>query len=105
MKKAAVYFENGTFCYDQVDRCRNVAIYRQRHKHSNIMRYEVVLLALQRAHTWPNGTTMPEPEAYPPASAWGKRGWTFHALPEAQGHCQALLTQQDLQCPQIFDAE
>jgi len=39
---------------------------------------------VQPAHTWPNGKTTPEKEAFPPSSAWGQQGWTCFTLPEAE---------------------
>ena len=59
-----------------------------------MVRYETVRLHIQKAHTWPNGQTTPEKEAYPAATGWGRRGWTFFELPAAQAQMQAVLAQQ-----------
>jgi hypothetical protein len=48
------------------------------------VRYEVVLIRVQKEHTWPTGVTTPEKEAYPGSTAWGRFGQTCYTLPEAQ---------------------
>src|SRR4051794_26664161 len=88
------HFTERGFQYEQVAREGMVAIYTQTHTASGVVRYETVRLHIQAAHTWPNGTTTPEKEAYPSATAWGRRGWTFFTLAEAQTQMQALLTPQ-----------
>ena len=57
------------------------------------MRYEVVRIRIQREHTWPNGTTTPEKEAYPGSNSWGTLGWTFIERPLAEDKLRALLAQ------------
>lgn len=86
-------FTESGFRYDQIQREGMLAIYTQTRIHSGVVRYEVVRLGIQRAHTWPNGTETPEKEAYPPASAWGQRGWTFYSLADAQTHLAQLQTE------------
>jgi hypothetical protein len=48
------------------------------------VRYEVVLIRVQKEHTWPTGVTTPEKEAYPGSTSWGRFGHTCFTLPEAQ---------------------
>jgi hypothetical protein len=58
-------FDDSVFTYTQVERLGDIAIYQQTHKASQVERYEVVKIRVRPAHTWPNGTTTPEHEAYP----------------------------------------
>jgi hypothetical protein len=62
-------FDDSVFTYTQVERLGDIAIYRQTHKASQVERYEVVKIRVRPAHTWPNGTTTPEHEAYPGAGS------------------------------------
>src|SRR5215510_11052265 len=94
MQPIDLHFTDRLFQYDQIAREGMVAIYSQTHTASGTIRYETVRLHIQAEHTWPNGTTTPEKEAYPAATAWGRRGWTFFTLPEAQAHMQTLLANQ-----------
>jgi hypothetical protein len=93
MQTLANTFADRTFGYEQIAREGMVALYRQTHTASGVVRYETVRLHIQAAHTWPNGQTTPEKEAYPSSTAWGRRGWTFFTLAEAQAHMQTLLAQ------------
>lgn len=77
-------FEDGRFRYAQVERAGDIAIFTQANKTSGIQRYEVVLIRVQKAHTWPTGVTTPEKEAYPGSNSWGRLGHTCLTLPEAQ---------------------
>jgi hypothetical protein len=77
-------FDDSRFRYTQVERDGDLAIFTQEHKASGIVRYEVVLIRVQQAHTWPTGVTTPEKEAYPGSTSWGRLGHTCHSLPEAQ---------------------
>ena len=94
MESVVRTFTDRVFRYEQIAREGMVAIYTQTHKESGVVRYETVRLHIQAAHTWPNGTTTPEKEAYPASTAWGRRAWTFFTLQEAQAHMQTLLGQQ-----------
>jgi hypothetical protein len=77
-------FEDSRFRYAQVERTGDLAIFTQTHKARGSQRYEVVLIRVQKEHTWPNGTTTPEKEAYPGSTSWGRLGQTCSTLPEAQ---------------------
>jgi hypothetical protein len=77
-------FEDRLFRYAQVERDGNVAIFTQTHKASGHVRYEVVRIRVQAEHTWPNGTTTPEKEAYPGSTSWGRWGSTCFTFLEAQ---------------------
>jgi hypothetical protein len=94
MQTIDTQFTERGFQYTQLAREGMVAIYTQTHTASGTIRYETVRLHIQAEHTWPNGTTTPEKEAYPSSTSWGRRGWTFFTVAEAQPQMQALLAQQ-----------
>jgi hypothetical protein len=77
-------FDDRLFRYAQVSREGDLAIFTQTHKASGHMRYEVVLIRIQKEHTWPTGVTTPEKEAYPGSTTWGRFGQTCTTLAEAQ---------------------
>lgn len=87
-------FEDRTFRYAQVARQGQVAIYMQTHKTGGAIRYEVVRIQIAPAHTWPNGQTTPEHEAYPSSSAWGRLGHTFYTEQAARVHFDRLCASQ-----------
>ena len=76
--------EDSRFRYAQVERAGDLAIFTQTHKASGRVRYEVVLIRVQKEHTWPTGVVTPEKEAYPGSTSWGRLGHTCLTLPEAQ---------------------
>ena len=90
MQPIASTFTDRTFVYTQVERQGDVAIYEQRHKESDVTRYEVVRIRVAPAHTWPNGTASPEREVYPGSGHWGSAGWTLYRLSDAQALVQSL---------------
>src|SRR5262245_60703796 len=77
-------FEDPRFRYVQIERQGDLAIFSQTHKASGCVRYEVVLIRVQPAHTWPTGSTTPEKEAYPSSTSWGRLGHTCYTLAQAQ---------------------
>jgi hypothetical protein len=46
--------------------------------------YEVVVLQVASARTWPDGRRTPAHERYPEASRWGTWGWTYCSLAAAE---------------------
>ena len=90
MEPLPLSFRDRGFLYEQLDRQGDVALYTQTN-HAGIVRYEVVRIRIQREHTWPNGTTTPEKEAYPGSNSWGTLGWTFIERPLAEDKLRALL--------------
>ena len=89
MEPLPVSFRDRGFLYDQIERQGDVAIYSQTN-HAGVVRYEVIRIRIQREHTWPNGTTTPEKEAYPGSNAWGTLAWTLYTLADAQALAQQL---------------
>jgi hypothetical protein len=97
-------FEDRLFRYVQVEREGDIAIFTQEHKASGHVRYEVVLIRVQKEHTWPTGVTTPEKEAYPGSTSWGRFGHTCFTLPEAQA-LAATWRQQRAAAPLPEEAE
>ena len=79
MQPLSTAFEDRLFRYTHVEREGDIAIFCQTHKESGCARFEVVKIRVQPAHTWPNGTTSPEREAYPGSGSWGR--WGGRVLP------------------------
>jgi len=105
MQVLELELEDGRFKYLQVERRENVALYTQTHKASGHVRYEVIKIKIQAEHTWPNGVTTPEKEAYPGSGSWGRDGWTFFALAAAQQKMDELLASAADDPPQSAAAE
>src|SRR5262245_34982167 len=84
MEPIAEAFEDHTFRYTQLARHGMLAIYEQRHKEGNAVRYEVIRIRERPAHTWPNGIVTPPHEAYPGATRWGMYGFTCFSLRDAE---------------------
>lgn len=95
MQPIEAQFEDRTFRYEQLERQGEVAIYRQAHKASQVSRFEVIRIRVQREHTWPDGTVTPEKEAYPSSNSCGRWGWTFYTLPEARAKLAELQPHQE----------
>jgi hypothetical protein len=77
MRIVPTEFEHGPYHFRQLERQGDVAIYEQQHKENpKVIRYEVVRIKMQAERVLPSGKTMPEGEAYPSSSAWGRDGFT-----------------------------
>lgn len=104
MQPLVTDFTQGNYRYRQLTRTGDVALFAQEHLHAPVTRYEVVVITVAPATTWPNGHTTPEREAYPGASSWGHKAWTFLTQSEAEVWMQELYAQRgagadDLACP------
>lgn len=75
-------FRHGGFEYHQLKRHGNTAVYEQR-KGGVVVAYEVILIRVKAAHTFPNGITTPKREGYPSNEEWGKYAWTCSSLERA----------------------
>ena len=93
-------FDDRLFRYAQVERAGDIAIFTQEHKASGRVRYEVVLIRVQKEHTWPTGVTTPEKEAYPGSTSWGRLGQTCHTRAEAQALAETWRQQRASTTPQ-----
>jgi hypothetical protein len=83
MQPLLTAFDDRVFRYPQVERAGDMAIFCQTHTESHCTRVEVVTIRVQPAHTWPNGTTSPEREAYPGSTSGGALGFTCFTLQAA----------------------
>ncbi len=94
MTPVETVFEDRNFRYTQLERQGDIALYSQsqEHKASGTVRYEVVRIRVQQAHTWPNGHTTPEHEAYPGSTRWGTDGFTFFARVDATAKIASLTS-------------
>ena len=98
-------FEDSRFRYTQVERTDDLAIFTQTHKASGRQRYEVVMIRVQKEHTWPNGTTTPEKEAYPGSTSWGRLGQTCYTLAEAQAVAETWRVQRTVAADSADDED
>ena len=71
------------------------AIYRQMRPHWKSPRYEVIVIRIAKEHTWPDGNTTPEHEAYPSSSSWGSLGTSHYTLVEAQERLARVASAQE----------
>jgi hypothetical protein len=98
-------FEDARFRYTQVERAGDMAIFTQTHKASGCIRYEVVLIRVQKEHTWPTGVITPEKEAYPGSTSWGRFGQTCYTLPEAQALAETWRLQRTIAADSAEDED
>ena len=83
MQPLETTFDLGNYRHTQLYREGMWAIYEQRHKEADVMRYEVIRIRIAPEKVWPNGSVTPEREAYPGSSVWGRDGWTCFTRQEA----------------------
>lgn len=88
MKRLPTTLTIGEFTHEQIQRDDRFAIYRQSREGSESVSYEVIRIQTHEDGRIPNGDgTFREIEAgetYPKAHHWGRDGWTFSSLVEAQ---------------------
>ena len=85
---AEIFIASG-FTYQLLARSRRLALYSQTNA-AGVVRYEVVRIQETAAHVWPNGQEMPAHESYPPATSWGRHGWTFFTRQSAEAQMARL---------------
>jgi hypothetical protein len=87
MKILGKKITNKNFCYKQIIRENNVAIYEQSLIDSEIKntnkRYEVIIIKSHEGYEI-NGNKIPPSEMYPSANHWGTLGWTCMTMEDAQ---------------------
>lgn len=93
MTPLSTQFEDRNFVYEQLAREGMIALYSQTHKEGGQVRYEVVRIHEAKEHTWPNGMTTPEHEAYPGAGLWGREGFTYFSREDAEQHMARWVAQ------------
>ena len=68
-------FKKEGFQFSQINRSPTSAIYlKSKDSHSH---YEVLLIQTLPPKTWPDGSTSPLREAFPPSEAWGSKAWSY----------------------------
>lgn len=85
MKKLEKKFTNKNFSYKQIIREGDIAIYEQMliDPDAKNKRYEVIIIKSHNGYEIA-GNKLPPSEMYPSANQWGKLGWTFIDLPDAE---------------------
>lgn len=98
MKPLPLTFEKKGFLHNQIFREEDIAIYErsQPDKPSIPVHFEVVRVRErgEQKVSYPGSTedvTYPAQEIYPSSEEWGRMGWTFTELPDAQQKAQNLL--------------
>jgi hypothetical protein len=94
MKRLPTTLRIGDFTHEQIQRDDRFAIYSQKGDDSDHLAYEVIRIQTHGDGKIPNGDgTFREIEAgetYPKAHHWGREGWTFSSLVEAQRRLSEL---------------
>lgn len=91
MQILPAYHADRTYTYTQVAREGDIAVYRQCHKRSAVVRYETIIIQRNGESHLPSGTILPMREVYPRASQWGIYGWTFFSQDAAEQKMRSLL--------------
>ena len=82
-------FKKKGFCYQQVKREGNKAIFLQTRSGTSLNNYEVVKLGRHNGYTM-GGAYIEPSETYPGSSLWGICGWTCQSLEAAEQRYQSL---------------
>lgn len=82
-KTVPTTFMKKGFCYEQMRRQGNWAIYRQTRPGSDMCNYEVVKIGRHNGYTM-GGAWIEPAETYPGSSLWGLCGWTCSDMATAQ---------------------
>jgi hypothetical protein len=85
-------WNKGSWTYTHISREGDVAIYCQKHKTGTAVRFEVIIVQHLKERPLPKGYVREAGEWYPQSTQWGKAGWTFLTLEEAQDHARALAS-------------
>lgn len=88
MKRLPTTIRIGEFTHEQIQRDDRFAIYSQKWDGSDRLSYEVIRIQTHGDGQIPNGDgtfrKIEAGETYPKAHQWGREGWTFSSLVEAQ---------------------
>lgn len=57
--------------------------------------YEVIVVQVERAKTWPDGRVTPARETFPKPAVWGSAGWTYPTHAAAARRFQAVVLARD----------
>ena len=83
--KLPTHIRHDGFDHDQLTRTAGHALYRKS-KGAGHCSYEVITIQRAKAdYTWPSGKkTLKGTESYPSSTLWGRAGWSFQTLREAE---------------------
>lgn len=88
MKRLPTTLTIGEFTHEQIQRDDRFAIYSQQREGSESVNYEVIRIQTHEDGRIPNGDgtfrDIESGETYPKANSWGRNGWTFPTLVDAQ---------------------
>ena len=84
MKILPTTFGSDGFDFRQLGREADIAIFVKQKPAFRFKSYEVVIIQKRDAYIWPNGQTTPADEAMPSSRDWGKYGWTYQTLEDAE---------------------
>lgn len=90
MKPLAYQFKSGGFMFQILRRNGRVVLLEKRKAGGKSRSWEVVKTVVRPSETL-MGVFYPEREAMPSSSQWGKLGWTFVRLADAEGKYQRLV--------------
>ena len=76
MKPIANQFTYDKYEFTLIARQGRLALFAKTKPHHSSWSFEVVLLRIAPAVTFPDGTSYPEREAMPKSEEWGMYGWT-----------------------------
>ena len=94
MKILPTTFRSDGFDFEQLAREGDIAIFVKQKLPLRFKSYEVVIIQKRDAYTWPNGQTTPAHEAMPSSRDWGKYGWTYQTLEDAELRFKSLAETQ-----------
>lgn len=86
-------FRSNGHDYKQVKRVGDVAMFEQTKPGTSGSWYEVVVVQRHNGYTIA-GKNVPPAETMPPASAWGKHGWTYGDKEAAEQRFAKMLSQK-----------
>jgi hypothetical protein len=78
----------------QVWRQDDVAVYSRSRRNNPPHEFEIIIVRIEPAGIFPNGTLKTARYAYPPSSAWGRLGWSLPTLRQALKWAEIVLAKQ-----------
>lgn len=90
MKKLPVTFTKLRFCFKQLKRFKNIAIYNRCREDGSVNHYEVIVIQSHQDYKL-GDVTIPASETYPSSEKWGIYGWTYLNLKDAERKFEQLI--------------
>ena len=94
MKTLSRTFRSDDFDFERLAREGDIALFVKQKPPFKFQNYEVVIIQKRDAYTWPDGQITPAHEAMPSSRDWGKYGWTFQTLEDAELRFKSLIGTQ-----------